>query len=94
MPIEGEWYTYTFRNALTGLIDPSRGTVYRDLQDSRTISIEDGGREVMRDGDRFLGYAGVVNQFATIVGGGHAGYNEEQARTIWNAVRNFLVKRN
>jgi YidC/Oxa1 family membrane protein insertase len=64
LPIEGEWYTYTFRNSLIGVID-SRGNVSRDLQDSRAVGIGAGGKPVFNGNDpgSYIGYAGVVNQY-------------------------------
>jgi YidC/Oxa1 family membrane protein insertase len=62
LPIEGEWYTSTFRNSLIGLVD-SKGYVWRDLQDSRAIGFQEGGRKVPRDEDKSLLYAGVATQF-------------------------------
>lgn len=62
LPIEGEWYTYIFRNALIGQID-AKGNVWRDMQDSRTIGVGEGGHDVARDKDRYLGYAGIVTQY-------------------------------
>jgi YidC/Oxa1 family membrane protein insertase len=66
LPIEGEWYTNTYRNALVGLVD-RKGSVWRDYQDSRVIGIEDGGNEVRR-GDNFIQYAGIaVQYFASVI---------------------------
>jgi YidC/Oxa1 family membrane protein insertase len=65
LPIEGEWYTYTYRNSLIGLVD--KGTVYRDLQDSRAIGVQMGGKDVWK-GDSYIGYAGVATQyFASVI---------------------------
>jgi YidC/Oxa1 family membrane protein insertase len=66
LPVEGEWYTNIFRNALIARVE--RGSVYRDLQDLRQISIWDGGNEVVRDKDLQLRYAGVaVQYFASVI---------------------------
>jgi YidC/Oxa1 family membrane protein insertase len=63
LPIEGQWYTSTFRNALIGIID-KRGNVQRPVEDSRRISIREGGDKVPDDlGDSAIQYAGVVTQF-------------------------------
>lgn len=61
LPIEGDWYTSTYRNALVGLVD-RKGSLWRDYQDSRVIGIQEGGDEV-RKGDNFLQYAGIAVQF-------------------------------
>jgi len=66
LPVEGKWYTSTFRNALIAQVDKSSNTVYtRDLQDLRTISGKDGGDEVLRAEGRFIRYAAVAIQYFT-----------------------------
>jgi YidC/Oxa1 family membrane protein insertase len=62
LPIEGVWYTSTFRNALIGLTNP-KDAEYRDFQDARSISHWDGGEMVGKRADLRLQYAGVVVQF-------------------------------
>jgi YidC/Oxa1 family membrane protein insertase len=80
LPIEGEWYTNTFRNALIARVE--HGNVYRDLQDLRQISVWEGGNEVIRDKDLILRYAGVaVQYFASVIA-----VDDEQKRT------DFLLK--
>jgi YidC/Oxa1 family membrane protein insertase len=61
LPVEGKWYTSTFRNALIALID--RNSVLRDLQDLRQISHWGGGNLVPRESGNALLYAGVANQY-------------------------------
>lgn len=61
LPIEGEWYTTTFRTALGCTVD-ARGYPYRDYQEARTISPTLAG-EALRRTDKRLQYAGIVNQF-------------------------------
>src|SRR5262249_29296751 len=63
LPIEGEWYTYTYRNAMIGLVDPARRVAWRDLQDSRTVGVEEGGNEVNGGKTRYIGYGGVGSQY-------------------------------
>ena len=66
LPVEGGWYTYTFRNALIGRVD-SRGSLWRDLQDSRTIGFKGGGEPVEKLGKPLI-YGGVaVQYFASMV---------------------------
>lgn len=66
LPIEGVWYTYTYRNALIGRTD-ARGNASRDYQDSRAISHGEGGEAVLK-GDSRVQYFGVVVQyFASVV---------------------------
>jgi YidC/Oxa1 family membrane protein insertase len=66
MPIEGVWYTSTFRNALTCWID-ERGTPRRDFQDSRSIGIRQGGEKVLRGQNQRIQYAGTAIQFFATV---------------------------
>ena len=67
LPVEGKWYTSTFRNALIARVDKTG--LLRDLQDLRQISNWGGGNEVRHDPGSFLLYAGVANQYfaSTIV---------------------------
>ena len=62
MPIEGEWYTSIYRNALTGWID-EQGTFRRDFQDSRTISFKDGGDQLLPESNQRIQYAGTAIQY-------------------------------
>ncbi len=64
LPIEGEWFTTTFRNSLVGQVD-ARNNLWRNFQESRVISIEQGGRRVPRADDRWIRYAAVCVQFFT-----------------------------
>ena len=64
LPIEGEWYTSTFRNALIGMLD-SRGGLWREFEDSVRVSNHKGGDRVPA-GDlagNLLQYAGTANQY-------------------------------
>jgi YidC/Oxa1 family membrane protein insertase len=68
LPIEGEWYTSTFRNALIGMVD-ARGGLWREIEDSVRISNHKGGDRVPA-GDlagNLLQYAGVANQYFAAV---------------------------
>jgi YidC/Oxa1 family membrane protein insertase len=66
LPIEGRWYTSTFRNALTALVDEHRNA-WRDFQDLRQISVWGGGNKVEREAGRPLRWAGpAVQYFAAI----------------------------
>ena len=62
LPIEGKWYTNTFRNALVLRTDKENG-VYRTLEDSRQIGIWGGGSKILKEGDKKIRYAGVALQF-------------------------------
>jgi YidC/Oxa1 family membrane protein insertase len=67
LPVEGEWYTSTFRNALIARVD-DRDNVYRDLQDLRQIALWEGGNEVIREKALNLEYAAVaVQYFASVI---------------------------
>jgi YidC/Oxa1 family membrane protein insertase len=60
-PIEGEYFTYTLRNAVVGTVD-DRGNAWRNLQDLRRIAVKAGGEEVPREG-KAIQYGGVTNQY-------------------------------
>lgn len=67
LPIEGKWYTSTFRNALIALEDKD-GYIYREFEDLRQIDLWGGGNPVMKDETKFLRYAGVaVQYFASVI---------------------------
>ena len=61
LPIEGEWYTGTYRNALVGWKTPY-GYGKRDIQMSKQIVVEHGGTKIEPQGNTFT-YAAVVTQF-------------------------------
>jgi YidC/Oxa1 family membrane protein insertase len=66
LPIEGEWYTSVFRNALVGGLDKSNN-FWRDYQDSRTIALKGGERVIKGDNIR-IQYGAVAGQyFASVV---------------------------
>jgi YidC/Oxa1 family membrane protein insertase len=65
MPVEGEWYTATVRNAVMALVEGNR--VYnRELETADRISLRAGGDRVpagRRADDVYVQYAGVLNQY-------------------------------
>src|SRR5438874_3165397 len=61
MPIEGEWYTSTYRVALVGW-DDKRGTPRRQYEDAMTVTPPRGGEAVLR-ADNSYKYAGIMTQF-------------------------------
>jgi YidC/Oxa1 family membrane protein insertase len=68
LPIEGEWYTSTFRNALIALVEDGRAV--REFESSDRISHRGGGDRVPERarGAAFVQYAAVVNQyFASVI---------------------------
>src|SRR5262249_55303311 len=72
LPVEGKWYTGTFRNALIALEDDNgpldRRTVDRRLQELRQIGVWMGGNAVNREDGKLLRYAGrAVQYFASVI---------------------------
>jgi YidC/Oxa1 family membrane protein insertase len=68
LPIEGGWYTGTYRNAIVGQIDSSKD-LDRDLQDLKKISHGLGGTTVSKGQGKAFLYAGVVVQyFGSVIG--------------------------
>jgi YidC/Oxa1 family membrane protein insertase len=63
LPIEGEWYTSTYMNALIGQWDITKKDLVRDFQDLRYISHRAGGKEVISDEVKVIRYAGIATQF-------------------------------
>jgi YidC/Oxa1 family membrane protein insertase len=62
LPIEGEYYTGTFRNSLIGQVD-SRNNLWREYEESRSVSIKQGGKRVDKHPERFIRYAAVAVQY-------------------------------
>ena len=68
LPIEGKWYTSTFRNSLVGLEDDKGYISHRDFQELRSVSVALGGNAVGKKDDRFIRFAGVaVQYFASVL---------------------------
>ncbi|HBI46139.1 MAG TPA: hypothetical protein DDY78_25295, partial [Planctomycetales bacterium] len=68
LPVEGRWYTNTFRNSVIGQVDSKTGYVSRDLQDLRQTMSWEGGNAVDRQQGYVMRYAGVVVQyFASVI---------------------------
>ena len=66
LPVEGKWYTSTFRNSLIARVE--KNNVVRDLQDLRQISIWGGGKAVVKEKNLVIRYAGVaVQYFASVI---------------------------
>lgn len=67
LPIEGKWYTNTFRNAMIAL-EGRNQSIYREFEDLRQISLWGGGNPINKSEDRILRYAGVaVQYFASVI---------------------------
>jgi len=64
LPVEGEWYTAVFRNAVVGTLDSSK-SLWRDMADAYSVSHRQGGARVpegARQGT-MIQYAAVMNQY-------------------------------
>jgi YidC/Oxa1 family membrane protein insertase len=55
LPIEGEWYTSIFRNAMIGWLD-GRNNARRQMEDAREVSVHAGGNAVERPADANSGF--------------------------------------
>jgi YidC/Oxa1 family membrane protein insertase len=67
LPVEGKWYTGTFRNAMI-LLEGANGALDRKLQDLRQIDVWGGGNAVDREEGKILRYAAVaVQYFASVI---------------------------
>ncbi len=62
LPVEGKWYTGTFRNALI-LQEGANGALDRRLQELRQIDLWGGGNAVDREEGKILRYAAVAVQY-------------------------------
>ena len=63
LPIEGEWYTQTYRNAYVGKQDALNSKrFYRDIEDSGTVNINFGGEAIPKAGTRLI-YASIGTQY-------------------------------
>ncbi|VTS04658.1 YidC/Oxa1 family insertase periplasmic-domain containing protein [Tuwongella immobilis] len=61
MPIEGEWYTGTFRNMMVGFVDPD-GNASRHFEDAAQIAYKSGTERLVRSQSR-LQYAAISTQY-------------------------------
>ncbi len=85
LPIEGEWYTSTYRNSLIGWVNAG-GTAKRDIQDSAAITTGWGGIKIEPQGNTFT-YAGVGTQyFASILAIDDA-MPDDTRKNLWSYVR-------
>jgi YidC/Oxa1 family membrane protein insertase len=68
IPIEGEWYTAIFRNAIMGVVDRDNN-LWRKLEESARISPRRGGDRYPEGalGDSWLQFAGVANQYFAVM---------------------------
>jgi YidC/Oxa1 family membrane protein insertase len=66
LPIEGEWYATTYRNAYVGLLD-SRDVIYRLMADGAGLSRTAGSERFRKDNNRFAYAAVAVQYFASAI---------------------------
>ncbi len=64
LPIEGEWYTWTYRVALIGWRD-AKGGRHRQYEDAATVAIRRGGEAVARGDNSFRYIAVMAPYFAS-----------------------------
>jgi YidC/Oxa1 family membrane protein insertase len=86
LPIEGEWYTGTFRNAQVGWKTKS-GTGKRDFQDSATIVTQHGGNTVEPQGNEFTFAAVTTQYFASALAIDPDMPEELRKENLWDYVR-------
>jgi YidC/Oxa1 family membrane protein insertase len=68
LPIEGDWYTTIFRNAMVGAVVDKTNYFSREFQDSRYVGAHDGGDIVRRgEGHRLIYGAANVQYFSTVI---------------------------
>ena len=64
LPIEGEWYTSTYRQAIVGFEDnKGKGKTSRSLEDAREVSYTEGGERQSRSEESWIRYAAVTIQY-------------------------------
>ena len=86
LPVEGEWYTATFRNAQVGWKTKS-GAGKRDFQDAASITTQHGGNTVEPQGNE-LTFAAVTTQyFASAVAIDPTTPDEIRKENVWDYVR-------
>jgi YidC/Oxa1 family membrane protein insertase len=62
LPIEGVWYTNTYRNALIGTVDAT-DHLWRNFQDARSIGSSGPQKEEKTDKAGYIQYAGIAIQY-------------------------------
>jgi YidC/Oxa1 family membrane protein insertase len=65
MPVDGEWYTYAYRNAMVGWVT-NKGGAKRAIEDAGAINTKHGGEAVRKGGSDAFGrftYAGIATQY-------------------------------
>jgi len=85
LPVEGEWYTSTYRNALIGWMTPA-GTAKRDIQDSASVTTGHGGNKIEPQGNTFT-YAGVGTQYFASVLAIDDAMPDDARKNLWSYVR-------
>lgn len=85
LPIEGEWYTYYYRNVMAGWIT-SEGQLKRSFEDALTIHRKHGGDRVQRGNNTFT-YAAVANQYFASAVAIDDTQSAEVRKGMWESVR-------
>ena len=85
LPVEGEWYTSTYRNALIGWITPA-SVAKRDIQDSASVTTSHGGYKIEPQGNTFT-YAGVGTQYFASVLTIDDAMSDDARKNLWSYVR-------
>lgn len=85
IPIEGEWYTAMYRNALVGSVTPGGGAK-RSFDDAISIHRKHGADAVKPDGNTFA-YAAVVTQYFASALAVDSNQSATLRQTLWEYVR-------
>jgi YidC/Oxa1 family membrane protein insertase len=86
LPIEGEWYTTAFRNAMTGTRN-DRGGVRRTFEDASSIHNLQGGDSALRAEDEVYCYAAIATQYFASAWCIDDTQPIEKRRKMWDYVR-------
>jgi YidC/Oxa1 family membrane protein insertase len=85
LPVEGEWYTYWYRNVMAGWVTPT-GAAKRSFEDAASIHHKWGGDAVHAGGNTFT-YAAVATQYFASALTIDDTQPPEVRRNIWDYVR-------
>ena len=85
LPIEGEWYTYQYRNVMSGWLTPKEAAK-RSFEDALTIQTKHGGDKVTRSDNTFT-YAAVATQYFASALAIDNTQPEAVRKGLWESVR-------
>jgi YidC/Oxa1 family membrane protein insertase len=86
MPIEGEWYSTTYRNVMVGWLTP-KDAAKREIEDAASIQMKHGGEAIPGGGNTFT-YAAVGTQyFASALAIDNTEPREVRKDQYWDYVR-------